>query len=101
MGTYRIITNMAVIDFEKTSKRMRIIFINPGYSTQEILSPKFKKHLIYPLLGVYLPNAAQYFQRPKRGLLKTHQDFRINLSYNQSEDWIHFKIIFILLIFVV
>ncbi|NLA74752.1 MAG: 3-oxoacid CoA-transferase [Deltaproteobacteria bacterium] len=35
-GPYRIITNMAVMDFELVSKRMRIISINPGYSVEEV-----------------------------------------------------------------
>lgn len=35
-GPYRIITNMAVMDFEPESKRMRIISINPGYSEQAV-----------------------------------------------------------------
>jgi len=35
-GPYRIITNMAVFDFEPKSKRMRIISINPGYSEKDI-----------------------------------------------------------------
>ena len=35
-GPYRIITNMAVMDFEPESKRMRIISINPGYSEKDV-----------------------------------------------------------------
>ncbi|MCP3922462.1 MAG: 3-oxoacid CoA-transferase [Desulfobacterales bacterium] len=35
-GPYKIITNMAVMDFEPVSKRMRIISVNPGYSLQDI-----------------------------------------------------------------
>jgi glutaconate CoA-transferase subunit B len=35
-GPHRIITNMAVMDFEPVSKRMRVISINPGYSFQEV-----------------------------------------------------------------
>jgi glutaconate CoA-transferase, subunit B len=35
-GPYRIITNMAVMDFEPDSKRMRIISINPGYAEQDV-----------------------------------------------------------------
>ena len=35
-GPYRIITNMAVMDFEPVSKRMRIISINPGYSEKDV-----------------------------------------------------------------
>ena len=35
-GPYKIITNMAVMDFEKESKRMRVISINPGYSFKDI-----------------------------------------------------------------
>lgn len=31
-GPYKIITNMAVMDFDQISKRMRVISINPGYS---------------------------------------------------------------------
>jgi glutaconate CoA-transferase subunit B len=35
-GPYKIITNMAVMDFEPVSKRMRIISINPGYSVKDV-----------------------------------------------------------------
>lgn len=35
-GPYRIITNMAVMDFEPESKRMRIISTNPGYSVKDV-----------------------------------------------------------------
>jgi glutaconate CoA-transferase subunit B len=35
-GPYKIITNMAVMDFEPESKRMRIISINPGYSLADV-----------------------------------------------------------------
>jgi len=35
-GPYKIITNMAVMDFEPQSKRMRIISINPGYSVKTV-----------------------------------------------------------------
>jgi glutaconate CoA-transferase subunit B len=35
-GPYRVITNMAVMDFEPESKRMRISSINPGYSEKDV-----------------------------------------------------------------
>ncbi len=35
-GPHRIITHMAVMDFEPTSKRMRIIAVNPGYSVTDV-----------------------------------------------------------------
>jgi glutaconate CoA-transferase subunit B len=35
-GPYKIITNMAVMDFEPVSKRMRIASINPGYSVDDV-----------------------------------------------------------------
>lgn len=35
-GPYKVFTNMAVMDFEPVSKRMRIISINPGYSVKEV-----------------------------------------------------------------
>ncbi|MGD0275648.1 MAG: CoA-transferase [Syntrophales bacterium] len=35
-GPYKIITNMAVMDFEPTSKRMRIVAVNPGYSEKDV-----------------------------------------------------------------
>ncbi len=35
-GPYKIITNMAVMDFEPASKRMRIIAVNPGYSEKDV-----------------------------------------------------------------
>lgn len=35
-GPYKIITNMAVMDFEPESKRMRVISLNPGYSLKNV-----------------------------------------------------------------
>ncbi|MGO9144845.1 MAG: CoA-transferase subunit beta [Desulfomonilia bacterium] len=35
-GPYKVFTNMAIMDFEPESKRMRIISINPGYSLQDV-----------------------------------------------------------------
>jgi glutaconate CoA-transferase subunit B len=35
-GPYRIITNMAVMDFEPESKRMRVVSVNPGYSFSDV-----------------------------------------------------------------
>lgn len=35
-GPYKIITNMAVMDFEPDSKRMRVISINPGYDFYDV-----------------------------------------------------------------
>ncbi|WP_419658814.1 GctB: glutaconate CoA-transferase, subunit B [Desulfosarcina variabilis str. Montpellier] len=35
-GPYKIITNMAIMDFEETSKRMRVISVNPGYTMKDI-----------------------------------------------------------------
>jgi glutaconate CoA-transferase, subunit B len=35
-GPYKIITNMAVMDFEPQSKRMRITALNPGYSIKDV-----------------------------------------------------------------
>jgi glutaconate CoA-transferase, subunit B len=35
-GPYRIITDMAVMDFEPVSKRMRIMSVNPGYSIKDV-----------------------------------------------------------------
>lgn len=35
-GPYRVITNMAVMGFEPTSKRMMILSINPGYSEKDV-----------------------------------------------------------------
>lgn len=35
-GPYRVITNMAVMDFEEVSKRMRIIALNPGYAVKDV-----------------------------------------------------------------
>jgi glutaconate CoA-transferase subunit B len=35
-GPYKIITNMAVMDFEPESKRMRLIALNPGYSEKDV-----------------------------------------------------------------
>jgi glutaconate CoA-transferase subunit B len=35
-GPYKVFTNMAVMDFESESKRMRIISINPGYSVKDV-----------------------------------------------------------------
>lgn len=35
-GPYRIITNMAVMDFEPVSKRMRVITVHPGYTFEDV-----------------------------------------------------------------
>lgn len=35
-GPYRIITNMALMDFEPQSKRMRVISVNPGYTFRDV-----------------------------------------------------------------
>ena len=35
-GPYKIITNMAVMDFEPDSKRMRVISLNPGYTFEDV-----------------------------------------------------------------
>ncbi len=35
-GPYKIITNMGIMDFEPVTKRMRVISVNPGYTTTEI-----------------------------------------------------------------
>lgn len=35
-GPYKIITDMAVMDFEPESKRMRIMSVNPGYSVSDV-----------------------------------------------------------------
>jgi glutaconate CoA-transferase subunit B len=35
-GPYKIITNMAIMDFEPESKRMRVISINPGYTFEDV-----------------------------------------------------------------
>jgi glutaconate CoA-transferase, subunit B len=35
-GPHKIITNMAVMDFEPESKRMRVISINPGYGLKDV-----------------------------------------------------------------
>lgn len=35
-GPYKIITNMAVMDFEPVSKRMRVLSLNPGYSFTDV-----------------------------------------------------------------
>ena len=36
-GPYKIITNMAVMDFEPKSRRMRIISVNHGYSENDVV----------------------------------------------------------------
>jgi glutaconate CoA-transferase subunit B len=35
-GPYRIITNMAIMDFEPVSKRMRVISLHPGYTFDDV-----------------------------------------------------------------
>ncbi|MBU1168476.1 MAG: 3-oxoacid CoA-transferase [Proteobacteria bacterium] len=35
-GPHRIITNMAIMDFEPVSRRMRVISLHPGYSVDEV-----------------------------------------------------------------
>lgn len=35
-GPYRVITNMAVMDFEPASKHMRVIMVHPGYTFDDV-----------------------------------------------------------------
>ncbi len=35
-GPYRIITNMALMDFEPATRRMRVISVHPGYSFEDV-----------------------------------------------------------------
>ena len=35
-GPYRVITNMAVMGFDETTKRMKVMSMNPGYSCQDV-----------------------------------------------------------------
>jgi len=35
-GPYRVITNMAIMDFEESSRRMRIVSVHPGYSVEDV-----------------------------------------------------------------
>jgi glutaconate CoA-transferase subunit B len=35
-GPYRIITNMAIMGFEETSKRMKVLNVNPGYNRKDV-----------------------------------------------------------------
>ena len=35
-GPYKVFTNMAIMDFEPESKRMRVISINPGYTMKDV-----------------------------------------------------------------
>ncbi|MBN1945613.1 MAG: hypothetical protein JW797_08040 [Bradymonadales bacterium] len=35
-GPYRVITNMAIMDFEESSKRMRVISLHPGYRLEDV-----------------------------------------------------------------
>ncbi len=36
-GPYRVITNMAIMDFEETSRRMRVISLHPGFTLEQVL----------------------------------------------------------------
>jgi len=36
-GPYRVITNMAVMDFEETTRRMRVISLHPGFTLDEVI----------------------------------------------------------------
>jgi len=35
-GPYRIITNMAIMGFDDTTKRMKVLSLNPGYTRKDI-----------------------------------------------------------------
>lgn len=37
-GPYRVVTNLALMDFEPHSKRMRLIGLNPGVSVEQVLA---------------------------------------------------------------
>jgi glutaconate CoA-transferase subunit B len=36
-GPYRVVTNLATLDFEPTSKRMRLIGLNPGTTKEDVI----------------------------------------------------------------
>lgn len=36
-GPYRVVTNLATLDFEPTSKRMRLIGLNPGVTKEDVI----------------------------------------------------------------
>jgi len=36
-GPYRVVTNLCVMDFEESSKRMRLIALNPGVTLEEVI----------------------------------------------------------------
>ena len=72
-GPYKIITNMAVMDFEPESKRMRIISVNPGYSVEEIQKNESGKEVLHiPSLKEaeeYLENINRVFENEKYYLI--------------------------------
>jgi glutaconate CoA-transferase, subunit B len=36
-GPYRVVTNLAIMDFEEESKRMRLIALNPGVTVEQVI----------------------------------------------------------------
>lgn len=51
-GPYRIITNLAVMDFEENSKRMRVVSLNPGVSLEQVKENTGFELLVREPLGV-------------------------------------------------
>ena len=50
-GPYRIITNLAVMDFEETSKRMRVVSVHPGVTIEQVKENTGFELLVHPKLA--------------------------------------------------
>ena len=58
-GPYKIITDMAIMDFEPESKRMRVISINPGFSFDDVQENCGFELLKAETIGETLPPTAE------------------------------------------
>ncbi|MBM4354474.1 MAG: 3-oxoacid CoA-transferase [Deltaproteobacteria bacterium] len=54
-GPYRVITNMAIMDFEEASRRMRVISLHPGFTIEQVRASCGFELLVADVLGVTDP----------------------------------------------
>ena len=54
-GPYRVITQLAVYDFETETKRMRLVSVNPGVSPEEIATSSAFEIVLPAIIGTTAP----------------------------------------------
>lgn len=58
-GPYRVVTNLATLDFEPVSKRMRLIGLNPGVTKEQVLEETGFELLVADELAENAPPSAE------------------------------------------